>query len=1018
MRTRVLSYTFHLLSFAAVGAAMLLASCGAITEDDLQKWSRNEEGLSRITEMMKDDEVPFDIRVRAIDVLVQNGWANRVKKIVEEYENPTELADAVSEQFTKGLKSELAQATLARDGLYALMGLLSEKQLEKVQGDLVKWIFGGIDVSMDRAKIWDEVVGPRIGNLNQIKDLGKQAVDSALILLEKRVEIETFPMIAMVDWFLEFNDPAIKQKAWDAVKRQYQAAFAQMRKDKKIEMKLMEELTVLHHFQTAEAVMFVGEFIDLVKTVDPDPAKEDILLRYNLILNMQTMLEEVVPKEERAKYIDVVLGHLINVLPLIPDYTGETRHANAVQILKATGIPGLDAIPLTTTTVDANGKEQKAWKLYLERWEKDPKTGKIKSIYSPTDFIFGVTRDYLDQLASKEHQKLMEEFEAKWAKQAEADAAQAAAKAAQEAADKAAAEAAEAAKKAEAGQPAEAPKPAEEPKAAVAPAEPPKPVKPNFEADPAFRAELLVRLDKTVTPVVEGWLKSPVKLARVFAVAGLRYLATQRAVEILTREKIEKMDLAMYFGAGVTLGVLAENALKAVEYSREFDELQRANLEKEVILPAELQDIRNAMQADLLLPPAKLTEKYSKLLEERKAKYTKAREELLNSGKVYAKSLRRLCINSVKDYPPLTDTAKLERRVKEMAQACYQEAYDKTKPTKAEAKHPLEYFELDQTFCEAAVKIGINQKEVVRKARIKAMVRAWLGGVVENTFFPTDSKAKNTLADVLRTAKLWSVADPKIAPVIANVKGQTFQYLRSPEYAKSNTDPSQLLSQDDLNEYERELESPDMYVLAKIMAFYFKLDYKELQAQADPKAPAAFATFNLFKDAARNQFGRDAFFKNNPEVTAFLIENAQDAYYILMDMGSGMADEQVMKYWGLKQEELDKYKTLVAAMNASIDQVYAEAEKTQSIPAPAMEAMKKNYPAYSTVLELAFETIRTLAIEAADAAAKAEEAKKATAPAAAPAEKPADAAPAAPTAPAEKPADAAPAAQPAAQPAQ
>ncbi len=75
MRTRVLSSTFRFLSFALVGAALMLASCGAITEEDLQKWSRNEEGLARISEMMKDNEVPFDIRVRAVQVLVENGWA-------------------------------------------------------------------------------------------------------------------------------------------------------------------------------------------------------------------------------------------------------------------------------------------------------------------------------------------------------------------------------------------------------------------------------------------------------------------------------------------------------------------------------------------------------------------------------------------------------------------------------------------------------------------------------------------------------------------------------------------------------------------------------------------------------------------------------------------------------------------------------------------------------------------------------------------------------------------------------
>lgn len=1005
MRTRLVSSRIHFLILAAFGATLLLSSCGAITEDDLQKWSRNEEGLARITEMMKDDEVPFDIRVRAVQVLVENGWAARIKAIVQAYENPTELADAASEQFAKGLKAEeLAQATLARDGIFALMGLLSDAQLDKMQAELVKWIFAGVDASMDRAKIWDELVGPRIGNLAQIKDLGKHAVDPGLILLEKRVEIETFPMISLVDWFLEFNDADIKAKAWEATKKQYRAAFAQMRKNKRIELKLMEELAVLNRFQTADAVMFVSEFIDLVKTVSDKPEDEDILLRYNLIINMQSMLDATVSKEERPKYVDVVLGHLINVLPLIPDYTGETRHAKAVEILKSVGIPGLDAIPLTTTTVDANGKEQKAWKVYLEHWEKDPKTGKLRAVYSPTEFISGVARDYIDQLASKEHEKLLKEFQQNWETKTAEEQKLAAQKAQEEAAKKAAEEAA---KKAAAATPeAAAAAPQEPPKAPEATAvEAPKPVMPNFEADPEFRAQLLAQLDKTVTPHLETWVKSPVKLAKVFAIAGFRYLATERSVVLLTGLKLDKTDLSMYFGQGVTAGVLAENAIAAVEYSRKFDELQRANLQKEVILQAELQEIRNAMQSDLLLAPNALTEKYSKLLAERQAKYQKAKEELLSSGRVYARSLRRLCINSITDYPPLTDTVRVERRVKELAQACYSDAYEKTKPKdRPDAKHPLEYFELDLKFCEAAIKIGINQKEILRKQRIKTMVRAWLGGVAEDTFFPSgDPKARNTMSDVLKSAKTWNETDSKIKPVLTDVKTKVFGYLQSPQYAASSKDPSQLITAADLTEYEKELENPELFVLGRILAFYFRYDYKEVAPSQDPKADVVYNQFNLFKDAARKEFGRDGFFKANPEIATFMVDNAQDAFYILLDMGAGLPDEQVLKYWGLKQDELDKYKALVAAMNAVIEKVYAENAAAQKVPAAALETMKKYYPAYPMVVDITYETIRTMAVEAAEAAKKAEEAKKAEAPKPAPAE------------PAKAPAE--PAKAPAAQPA-
>jgi len=69
--------------YIAIGMLLVFAGCGSITKEDLQKWSRNEEGLARIQQMMEDEDVPDSIRVDAVEILVDNNWAAKVKNIVQ-----------------------------------------------------------------------------------------------------------------------------------------------------------------------------------------------------------------------------------------------------------------------------------------------------------------------------------------------------------------------------------------------------------------------------------------------------------------------------------------------------------------------------------------------------------------------------------------------------------------------------------------------------------------------------------------------------------------------------------------------------------------------------------------------------------------------------------------------------------------------------------------------------------------------------------------------------------------------
>ena len=183
----------RLAGIIALMFAVLLSlnNCGPITEDDLQKWSHNEEGLKRMAELMKepDDEVPFHIKRRAIEVLVENGWALKIRSIIRQYKDPQKLASAVAQELAKKLKgSSQNAAQKGIEGIYQLLDEMDKETRDEVTKEIADWALGGITADMTKEEIVDHLKNKL--SLPMLKDLGKYVIPYAYIMIEREVETE------------------------------------------------------------------------------------------------------------------------------------------------------------------------------------------------------------------------------------------------------------------------------------------------------------------------------------------------------------------------------------------------------------------------------------------------------------------------------------------------------------------------------------------------------------------------------------------------------------------------------------------------------------------------------------------------------------------------------------------------------------------------------------------------------------------------------------------------------------
>jgi hypothetical protein len=915
--------TFERLVSACVGIILVtIVACGPITEADLQKWSQNEEGLKRITEVMQDADVPFDVKVDAIVILVENGWANRIRGIIGKYgelgsEDSTKLASAVCEKLVETLKEGGDPAQAARDGLFHILGIVDDEHLDTAQKALTAWAFAGVTADKSLEDVW-ALVSNKIA-LNQVRDLGRYAIPYALIMIEKRVESEAWGVLNWVEFVFSFynpedEDPEAKKKAiqykvdaLEALKRYHAEVFKKMDSDPELFFD-PNDILIVEKFDMSETVAYM---LELALHPKVDPATQ-----YEALIIGEKMFDTLVPEKDFNKFSDIMTGAILKKIPEIRDRSGMSRLKQAQIVLDKSQIQGLKDVALVVEKEGKDGKKQTKFKPYISA-----------KGYHPGKFVFGVTEDYLQPLLEKEQTKLLAEWEAKWKKEQEA-----AAVAAKAAADKAAADAAAAAAAAKAAGK----------KVAAAPVKTPEPPaeKPDFTLDGAFITELEARIDKSVTPLVEDWLTSKLLLKRIFGLAGLKYLGTPKAKILLEGLVADKTDIASFLGKGITIGSLAANGVKGIEMSKELQQLKLDAIRDKLLSPGEVERLRQRMLSDLGLSAAELETKYRDELKKRQERYLEQKAKLAKLVTSYQKAIRRLCLAQITEYPSSDKKAELERYVENTAISCRKDAETRLK------KEKLDFFGFTEDAYRSAVILGLMKKEIARKYVIKAKARAYLKAAVEQGL--QDTRVQKDLGRI----KNWTTSDRKLREIVDKFVEIALGMAKE-DSEKSNGKRG--ISAADIKEYEEYLERPVDYVMANILVLQGKLEWNEEDAKTQK-----WVARSLFEEASTKAFAPAAYFDKETELVDFLMENYDDLWYVLQDLSS-LGPDATNERWGMPAENFSHYKKLHIKMSNLPELVLDAAVKEQRLAQDQADVVKKLYPALeavSTAMVAEFEKVR------------------------------------------------------------
>jgi hypothetical protein len=947
-------------------------ACGPITDEDLKKWSQNEEGLKRLTEVMEDESVPFHIKVDAVVILVENNWSSRVRGILSKYKDPVALASTASEKMVEMLSAGDDAALNARDGLFALLGTMDDEHRDVARKALAEWGFKGISAEQTREQMF-EMVANKLA-LNQVRDLGEYAVPASLLMMGKRVESDAWGMLQWCDFIFSFYNPeeedaekkakslGYKKEALEAIKRYHKDLFKAIEAGEDTFFDPNDVLLV-EKFDMPETVAYL---LELARHPKVDPATQ-----YEAMIIAEKMFDSIIPEKDYDKYLDNLLSVIVNKLPEIRDRTGMNRLKQAKMVLEKSQIQGLKDIPLVIEK-EVDGKVRTNFKPYISR--RNFSTGK---------FMYGVVSDFLNPLVDKEKEKLLKEWEEKWKKEHPEAAAALVAKAGDKkdvkaadkkdakAADKKDAKAADkkddkATDKKDAKKVAKADdkKPVEA--ATAAASEKPVEEMPDFTMDNAFNDELDLRVDKSVTPLMEDWVSAELGVKRVFGVAGLKFLETPKAIKLLEGLVADKKDLTDYLGAGITIGSLATNGLKGIALSKELQQLKITAIRDKLINPREIEVLRQKMMRDLTLSGAELDKKYREELKKRQDRYAAQKAKMAKLIASYQKAIRRLCLGLIKDYPKADATAEMEKYIDNTTISCRVASEERL------TKKKLDFFGFTEQHYRSAVVLGIMKKEIARKYVIMAKARAYLKAAVESGV--NAPKVQKTLAKV----KTWKLDDRKLRDVIDKFVKIALD-MASDDSEKSGGKRG--IAAADIKEYRGFIELPENYAMAVMLATIGKIIWNDVDEKTNTYIPRS-----LFKDSATKSFDAKTYFKTNTELVDHLMDNYDDLWYVLQDLATQGAVE-TKKRWGMSEELFAQYKKLDTKVNSVINSVYAKTVEDKTLKPEQVAVIKPIYPAYEVVTEALtaqFDVIRKARLEEdekkrleAEAKAKAAEDKKA-----------------------------------------
>jgi hypothetical protein len=605
---------FKVTLFRFVGLLVLglvLGACGPITDEDLQKWSHNEEGFKMMNQVVNDPQVPFETKVRALTVLVENGAGEKIRGMVRDNPEQAQLVSTLADKLLEYLKGTNQEFTArARDTMLSILAMLDDQKRDMIQKELATWAFSDIKHEMTKDEVWAKVQN-RI-SFPQVRELEKYSTEAALIMIEKGLETREFSIFDWIDFLLAFQDKALTERTLASLKISHNNLFAEMKVNKDAYFR-RQDLIILEKFYNMPAVLYL---LELSEHPDLDRGTQ-----MEALVRAHELFDKVIPENEKVLHADKLIPVMLRRMPLL---NGSKRVDWATEILARSGFTGLDKVSMFDEEKDGKGEVQKTLKVWMSR-----------KYLTVGGFLYGVMGDYLDTQINSQAAQLKKQWEkdGRWPPAA----------------------------------PAAAPAPEGQ---AAAPAE-----VPDINTDPVFKKELAAALDATLLKELKANLEAKMIVTRLFALAGLKHLGTDGAVAALAEVKAKQKDVsALGYFEKATLGSLADGALASVELAREFLAL-KAEMEEKQQLPGEHLDIiRRQMMSDMGLTPDELRKTFTEKIEKQKEKVDAYKNQFKEQLDKYHRYIKIICSKQVTEYPSLSDGPAVEAFIAQVAAQCESEA--------------------------------------------------------------------------------------------------------------------------------------------------------------------------------------------------------------------------------------------------------------------------------------------------------------------------------------------------------
>lgn len=168
--------------------SLVAVACNSkVTDEELARWSNNEEGLKKIEEIVRDPEQPMDTRVRAMTAALTSSPNPRIRSFIERSPDREAIAQAFRDALLKMMESEKDQV-VAKDGLIQALPYLPTGERDAVQQRIAEWAFEGLDDTAPTAKIKEQVEYRIL--VSQIEDLGPHGARGAALLLSRGFAVD------------------------------------------------------------------------------------------------------------------------------------------------------------------------------------------------------------------------------------------------------------------------------------------------------------------------------------------------------------------------------------------------------------------------------------------------------------------------------------------------------------------------------------------------------------------------------------------------------------------------------------------------------------------------------------------------------------------------------------------------------------------------------------------------------------------------------------------------------------